>query len=164
MLWERRAPSSRPSKTKSTRSTWISWTKCAWSRSTLPVRALTGIIDKLVEARRQHIIRNLMTRESKSLLVYFIDNFRWSAYDKWEMHPRRLDGRQQRPGGWPFNQARPEAVRQLGCPWRAQGNPLIIIPVGSRAGLEGRIRRRGKGLIVGGARAWICTKVSVVER
>ncbi|KAL8405182.1 hypothetical protein RB594_009908 [Gaeumannomyces avenae] len=61
----------------------------------LTVQALTGIVDKLVEARREHLIRNMWTREPKSLLVHFIDTFRWSSYDEWEMHPtlhRPLDG------------------------------------------------------------------------
>ncbi|KAL8341173.1 hypothetical protein RB601_005766 [Gaeumannomyces tritici] len=80
------------------------------------VRALTGIIDKLVEARRQHLIQNLWTREPKSLLVYFIDNFRWSAYDKWEMHPtlhRPLLGEGWRADGsywWRPNRRYPEHV------------------------------------------------------
>ncbi|KLU92621.1 hypothetical protein MAPG_11566 [Magnaporthiopsis poae ATCC 64411] len=65
------------------------------------VKGLTQLVDKLVEARRQHLVR-IFSREPKSLLIHFIDTFRWSAYDKWEMHPtlhRPLPGEGWREDG-----------------------------------------------------------------
>ncbi|KAL8306551.1 hypothetical protein RB597_001560 [Gaeumannomyces tritici] len=83
----------------------------------LTTQALTSLIDTLVQARRQYLILT-PSGARKTLIVHLLDNFRWSAYDKWEMHPtlhRPLDGEGWRADGsyW----------------WRADiNNPLDVYP------------------------------------
>lgn len=55
------------------------------------VEGLAQLVDKLVEARRQHPVR-ILSQEPKSLLIHFIDTFRCNAYGDMDMdHDMDMD-------------------------------------------------------------------------